>query len=257
MDNNTSFQRLFDRYCKAYPDKKKKDLQQSCTEFWNKSKHLPNFQDFAQRLEEKEKELVRLATEKKNRNLQFFVKASKEGSSRTMEPCSSQAQEDQISETEPERVPESRLVKPGPSHTYKCHKKEELYAKLNVLNADILGLEVRLKNNVISLQQEKNLREYRKQKMEMEKELKKLVDNQLRQQQFRHEKKRKTDDILENEPDKAAKMGIHRTLGRPRRDDEEEIFKAILEIAQYGASTHDRCRFEQLRTVKTLDDLVG
>lgn len=55
---------------------------------------------------------------------------------------------------------------------------------------------------------------------------------------------------------KAAEAGVHQAAGRPRREDENEILKTIVDVAQYGASTHERRRFEQLRTVKTLDDLV-
>lgn len=259
MDKKSAYQQLFERFCKAYPERKKRDVQEMCNQFWNQVKQS---EDFSQLLEEKQKDLLRLATEKKNRYLNFFNKATKQFPSTKSvaaeTPTDTTIKDDNSKPAVLSAVSsEPDAAKPGPSRSYKCHKQNELKARLNVLNADILGLEVRLKNNLTTVQQEKDLQRYRQEKAKLEKDLKKAIDNQERQQQFRDDRKRKTDEILQNEPAKAAKLGLHRDVGRPRRDDEQEILNTILGIAQYGASTHDRRRLEQLRTVKTLDDLVN
>ncbi|XP_062550691.1 uncharacterized protein LOC134215545 [Armigeres subalbatus] len=96
----------------------------------------------------------------------------------------------------------------------------------------------------------------RSEKIVLEKNLKKLEEGRQRQISYRQRQKRNREEIIENDPVKATKLRCHQTVGRPPLEDQDQVIKAIVDIAQYGAAAQEKRRFDELRTVKTLDDMV-
>lgn len=218
----------------------------------------------------KEQELTDLVTESRNKNQRFFKQfpttKPRVSLNQTNNDTRSDGAEPVLNDSEQAPIvlsistPTSNTDKsakpadcePGPSGV--TPKQDAVKNELAIVNADIANLLLRQNKGMITVDQVVELKKLKKSKDRLEKKLKKLIDGQQRQQTFRDNLKRKKQKLSEPSPAKASKLNS--CPGRPRKDDEAEIMDAIIDIAQYGSSAQERRRFEQLRTVKTLDDLV-
>lgn len=246
MDRNSRYQKLYKLFCEAYPQKTKSELQNLCATFWKGAKDESDWEAY---IGAKESDLAALVVARKQQLRQFFI---------PVQPGLPIAppQQPSTSAAPPPPAPPQPAKEQLESQTHPTPKQDELRKKLNIINADIAGLVVRQDCDLLTDQQDKQLAMFRTQKLELEKQIQKLIDGQQRQSKFRSVQKRAKEDIMANEPNKAAKLRFHQTPGRPRHGQEDEILDAIIDIAQYGASAQDRRRFEQFRSVLTLNNLL-
>ncbi|XP_062535085.1 uncharacterized protein LOC134204280 [Armigeres subalbatus] len=267
MDKEKIYQRLYGLFCAAYPVKSRKELQVRCAEYW---REIRKKEDFMNLYSAKEQELTDLVTESRNKNQRFFKQfpttKPRVSLNQTNNDTRSDGAEPVLNDSEQAPIvlsistPTSNTEKsakaadcePGPSGV--TPKQDTVKNELAIVNADIANLLLRQDKGMITVDQVLELKKLKKSKDRLEKKLKKLIDGQQRQQTFRDNLKRKKQKLSEPSPAKASKLNS--CPGRPRKDDEAEIMDAIIDIAQYGSSAQERRRFEQLRTVKTLDDLV-
>lgn len=133
-----------------------------------------------------------------------------------------------------------------------CKAKSQLEVQVDIsnLNRDIVYLSG--KQN-LTQPERKQLEDSRKKLKEKENRLKSLQSNQRRQKRSRDKLKKR---ILAN-PEVAAVLKKKPMIGRPRlEDDQEGLLDAIVSIATYGSGADSRRRTDQLRTIKTLDQLT-
>ncbi|KAF2897081.1 hypothetical protein ILUMI_09108 [Ignelater luminosus] len=104
-----------------------------------------------------------------------------------------------------------------------------LIKNITVIQQEIIGLKTQNNNILLTSEEYKNLKEKQCQLMQQNKKILNL-------------KKR---------------LKIRETTGQPRKKIEQlELLKTIIDIATHGAATDDRRRSEQLRSIKTLDELM-
>jgi hypothetical protein len=64
--------------------------------------------------------------------------------------------------------------------------------------------------------------------------------------------------LCERDPNLKKELNIHNTRGRPSLDETQpQLLSAIVDIASFGCSADERRRTENLRSVKTLDELTS
>ena len=116
-----------------------------------------------------------------------------------------------------------------------------------------------LEKNGLSLVNSKQIKDL-KMKLEEKEKLLKRLDNKAKWARKNRKKLKDTMEELQNKSDDNAKslQSFNRgKVGRPRlEEDQPAILSTILDIVQGSSAAHDRRRCEQLRCVKTLDDLV-
>ena len=86
----------------------------------------------------------------------------------------------------------------------------------------------------------------------LEKELKRIKQNQENQRKFRQRRKKKFAALDE---DIKKKLGMQPEVGRPPVTDDNILIQSITDIALAGSAADDRRRSEIIRTIKSLDDL--
>jgi len=110
---------------------------------------------------------------------------------------------------------------------------------------------------MLTLDERKRLKALEKEKDSLKKQIKDLQNNQKRQKDFRLQRKRKNEEILLSNPELASQLKIHPKKGKPPISEEyPELLSTIIKIATHGAAADEKRRCENLRTMKTLNDLT-
>lgn len=121
----------------------------------------------------------------------------------------------------------------------------------------LVGLYQRKSCGMLSAEQEKMLKENEKRKNMLTKKLRIKIQSARRQKQFRKEKNKRMAKLIMSNPDCNKILNIRNAPGRPRiEEDQPGLLEAICDIAQYGASAHERRQCEIFRSVKTLEQLA-
>lgn len=131
--------------------------------------------------------------------------------------------------------------------------QDSLRSKIDLANADLVGLLKRKSCGLLSSEQEKELTDLQAKKNEMMKSLERLEKDRIRHKCFRLERKRKLSALpIENR--KALKL--HSLPGRPRLEFEQTmLLKTICDLAIHGSAADNRRQSEIMRSIKTLDEL--
>ena len=89
-----------------------------------------------------------------------------------------------------------------------------------------------------------------------ESELKVLKQNAERQKKKREMSKERMSKIFAENPELKKQLKARDKSKRPRlEEDQPELLKVIVDLVEFGAGAEDRRRSEDLRSVRTLDDL--
>ena len=249
--------------CAANPTRCKKALQLECSEFW---KSIKAKESFAELLAVKMDELKRQVKKFKERNFRFFTSVPKSTSPGDNGPRKRRSDSTDVAdlgaESKLDKLESSgsdakeNLLSTGSHLCASTPKQDEIRKQLEIVNADLAGLAVRKDNEMLSADQCIQMKQLKKDKLQLEKDLGKLMKGRERQHKYRQRQKRERDEVMDNDPVKASKLRCHQSPGRPPLQDQDQIMKAIIDIAQYGAAAQQKRRFDELRTVKTLDELV-
>jgi hypothetical protein len=87
--------------------------------------------------------------------------------------------------------------------------------------------------------------------------LKKLVGGRARAKKKRENDRKVLLQLEAESPEIYAKLHKRSKPGRPRvEDDQPELLSTIVDIATYGGGAEERRRSDQIRTIKTLEDLT-
>ena len=114
----------------------------------------------------------------------------------------------------------------------------------------------------IGEEREETKRTIKSLKEEREKALKRKINldkDAERKRNSRAAKKKKVEELIERRPEIAEELVCLTTrekVGRPEYSHNEELLKAIQEIAIHGCGADDRRRSEIIRSVRSLDDLT-
>jgi len=110
----------------------------------------------------------------------------------------------------------------------------QLYLKSQIddINSDLVGLYNRQKQGLLSNEQNLELKDKQKRKTELEKKLKRKIDDQRRSQKARDLKKSKLNALLEDNPELRTKLNIRARCGQPKIEEEQPLLlQTILDIA--------------------------
>jgi len=236
-----------------------KKTKQICqTELVSKWKELKREAEFQSKAENLLKDLRSKAMRKKGSLLNFWSKQSNEKTNSPeipliFESTSSQFVEppDNLPSTEP--IPSTSVTEPKAT----AKKQIELRKQIELINGDLVGLYKRRDKDLLTDDQEAELRAKKKLKLELETELKKRVGDQNRQQKARAKKKKLLTAACEKFPELRESLLLREKQGRPRIEEEQPLLlKTIVDIALHGSAAHERRQNEVYRSVKTLNDLT-
>ena len=151
---------------------------------------------------------------------------------------------------------EEDTLKPEQSKPAQDQIKEEI-AKVdkvlcNLIESRNLGLQEVGSASFLS----KQIKDTKKKKDDLEKELRRKISNQRASQKARIRRKEELVKLKENFPEIASSLKVGDNVGRPRiESDQPGLLEDILQIATIGAACADKRRDDIFRTVKTVDDL--
>ncbi len=142
------------------------------------------------------------------------------------------------------------VIKPKPA-------QEQIKTQISIINSDLVGwLFNRKANGFITKEQESELKEKKTKKKELEKLLKRKIDNQNRAKKSRESKKIKLAKLCETNPEIQTVLSIRNKPGKPRLEvDQPLLLKTIIDIAVHGSAAHEKRQADIYRSIKTLDDL--
>lgn len=278
MDRQKLYNELYSLWIKAYPKVQKQKIQNECILFWNSVKEKDNFKDlYSSKIADLKKVIGNqksiLTFFQQNSSSLGHQKASTSTAHQKASTSTAQQQHSALSDSLTQEKDQSVTSNSSSNfksvnlHNYlqpavnivtirKAPRQEELGKELNVLNAELAGYSIRERADLMTDQQEKDMKAKKKRKLEIENELEKLKYGQQRQKKFREEKKIVLQQIAAENPDLKAKLKMKNRSGRPAITDEQpNILDAIVNIAMHGSAAHERRRMEILRSVRTLDEL--
>lgn len=242
MDRAKAVDDLFEAFCKAYPLRSRKANQDAGHAFWKTIKDKPDWNHWVRC---KLNELKQKAKSPGGTLMNFFATVSTPvqpadpatSSATAVKPA---AVEPAGERNDPGEAPVSVTDQEAETSKHVCPRQESLRKELEALNAEICSLLLREKNGL----QAKKLKELQGQKTKAELDLKKLKADQVRQKEFRAQRKRVLENACGNNPELAKQLKIRKEVGRPCIESEQPLFiKTLIDIAQYGASADDRRRY--------------
>lgn len=273
-------------YTKAYSHKlSKKDLQDNVNIIWNSNKKSSNIGDL---IGEEIIKLDRLAFERRNKFDNFWIKASQSkvsgvpnkdnlnaSSSINSDPQTSKEQLTEnvtISSTESSSAvellsdegKENTTIESSSEKVHEIVKKDfqkpmqdKLRNEIVVLVSEISTYKKRERCDLMTDDMAKEFKLKTKRLEECQILLKRKETEMNRLRNFRSDRKRRLEKVLEEEPDLKKKLGVRNSVGQPSlEEDQPNLLTAIIELAFSGCAAHERRRDEVIRTVKTLDDLT-
>lgn len=259
MDKGKLYQSLYMAYCSAYPYKTKKICQDEFNKKWTELKKDGSQLDAEHYL----KELKSMESKRKASLHAFWGKQASVRSTRNDDVAENTPSGTQREEPSPSLDLNQQAAQPLPSTSKSIVSTKipvaqlKLQSEIDVLNADLVGLHERKRRGMLTDIQEKELKDYTRKKNELEINLNKTKNSQIRSQKYRSEKKRILNEVLAENPELRKKIKIREVLGRPRIEDEQpQLLQAIINIAMHGSASHQRRRSEVYRSIKTLDELT-
>lgn len=157
------------------------------------------------------------------------------------------------SSIEESAVPESSKL----TVTVGTPAQDKLQKEIIALNAELQALDCR-KTLGDCPEEEKSLKlKLQKKLKEKTSDLRRKEKEQQRQQKHRMERKRKFEELCVKDPNLRKELKMQPARGRPSLDKSQpELLSAIIDIATHGCAADERRRTENLRSVKTLDELT-
>jgi hypothetical protein len=135
--------------------------------------------------------------------------------------------------------------------------QDKLQKEIVALETDLQALLCRKKLGEWSEEEKSHKLKLDKKLKEKTAELRRKGKEQERQKKHRMERKRKFEELYMKDPNLRAQLKIQQTRGRPTLDHSQpELLSTIIDIATHGSAADDRRRTENLRSVKTLDELT-
>jgi len=266
MDKNKAFQCLFDAYVLAYHTKSKQVCQEEMVKKWNEIK---NDTDLQVKVDRWLQELKAISNTKKGSLLTFWAK-------QTLSVDNKNSKAVPI-DTVPVEMPSNSVSQLGGnelvtndnakgSAAAPCTSNSatsriatvqlQLQSQIDILNADLTGFYERQKRDMLTQEQVIELKEKKRKKTELENQLKKKKGDQKRAQKARDEKKRKINELLEDNPELRKSLKVRAQSGRPRIEEYQPLLDTIVNIAMYGSASHGRRQSDVYRSIKTLDQLT-
>ena len=149
----------------------------------------------------------------------------------------------------------------GPTNTsvaFSTPAQDRLQKEIVSLNAELHALDCR---SAVADRSD----EYKTMKMQLQHKLKgktsalrRKQKEQERQKKHRLGRKRKFEELCQKEPSLRKELKMQPARGRPSLDKAQpELLSTIVDIATHGCAADDRRRSDNLRSVKTLDDLTA
>lgn len=262
------YKTLSDAYFSAHSTKMKKTCQIEVNELWNKLKSEP---DLEMKVKEHVVTLKAIELHKKGSLMVFWSKASKPTVEKKIAsplPVSVSESDDIVISAAPSCSITSELAtdtsKPAAVSTaLKCFitpVQDKLKLQLSDINSSISDFVTKKRMGLSTDENEGELRALKKRKISLELELKKKVDGQKRQREFRQVTKTKIQTVANMNPE--AKRVLHDRVrlapGRPRlEEDQVGLLKSLCDIAIFGSAAHDRRQSDIMRSIKTLDELTA
>ena len=262
MDRSKLYTPLFEAYVEEYPTKSKKLCQQEVNEKWNAIK---DSEELIVNMDGLLNELKAITMKHKGGLLSFWGKQPTQKAVPTMKSS----------------VPEITIVEvvvagvsdeagkngsvPGTSaNSSSCNSvkqkaivQDELQLKINVINADLVGLYARKTAGILTDLQETELSDKKRKVVELGSMLKGKKGDQRRAKKFRDDRKKRLAAACAKNPELKSTLKIRNEAGRPRlEDDQPLLLQAILDIAFYGSAAHEKRQSDVYRSIKTLDKLT-
>lgn len=129
--------------------------------------------------------------------------------------------------------------------------------QINIFKSDLIGFHKRKDSDIITIDQENELKEKKRKIDELEKQLKRKKYEQKKQKLFRQKRKETLAKFCAENPDISRKLKIRHNAGRPGIEEDQPLFlKAIIDIALHGCAADDKRRSEIYRSIRTLDELT-
>ena len=190
---------MFEAYVKAFPNKRKQDCQREVTEIWNKLKKEDNL---PAKVDSLLKSYAAIAQRNKGKLMSFW--AGQAPKNEDAHPCKSvtkvtveqevvkyqtQTNKQDQNEIDLEAVPSSTSCE-AKSVKYKTKAQDELQGQINIFTSDLNGLYKRKDSGILSLDQEKELKEKKVKVDELEeKQKRKKHDQESRRYSAKRRKK--------------------------------------------------------------------
>jgi len=253
---------LYNGFKSAYTDKSAQSLQSETNAFWNtvKSKAV-----VAQLVQQKLCDLSR-KKQKTKANLFTFWSSLPTKSASTPEDVSSEtpastseaAEAGTGSDVVPVPTAEETSTAPSSSQqAFSTPAQDKLRNEIVSITADIHAMDCRKSLAKLSEDDKANKMKLQKTLQEKTSLLKRKQKEQSRQKAHREAKKHKLQEMCEKNPELRQELNMQVKRGRPSLETSQpSLLSAIVEIATYGCAADDRRRTENLRSVKTLDELT-
>jgi hypothetical protein len=150
----------------------------------------------------------------------------------------------------------SSLDPPAPKKA-KTPAQDQLQKEIDVLNGDLVGLYRRRDSNILTGDQQEDLKRKKKELDRLEKQLALKKRNQRTQKQSRVNRAKAMKVFLAKHPEMQKQLKLRDHVGRPSlTEDQPELLKAIVDICMEGSAAHERRQSDVYRSIKTLDNLV-
>jgi len=144
-----------------------------------------------------------------------------------------------------------------PSVAFSTPAQNKLQKEIVALNAELRALDCRSALGEKS-EEDGDLKVKLNRKLqEKMSELRKKEKEQARQKQHRLTRKRKFEELCNKDPNLQKELKMQPAHGRPSLEKSRpDLLSAIVDIATHGCAADERRRTENLRSVKTLDELT-
>ena len=124
-----------------------------------------------------------------------------------------------------------------------------------ILESEINSLNRRNNKGLCNFEEKQILKKKEVELNALEKKLKSMEKDVMRQRKSRSNKKRKLEEAMLEFPDLKKRLKMSDNQGRPRLEENHEgLMEAILELATHGCAADERRSTDKLRTIKSIDE---
>ena len=248
---------LFDGFKSAYPDNNAQWVQSETNAFWSTVKCKD---DVTELVEQKLCELNRKKQRVTANLLTFWSKWSTTSASTSANAGSEPA--NSTSEADSDMAPlltsqESNTATSSSQQVFSTPAQDKLRNEIAAINADIQAIDCRKSISELSDEDKAHKKRLQKTLQDKTSQLRRKEKEQQRQKVHREARKHKLEKMFEKNPELRKELNMQPERGRPSLDTSQpSLLSAIVEIATYGCAADDRRRTDNLRSVKTLDELT-
>lgn len=144
-----------------------------------------------------------------------------------------------------------------PTASFSTPAQDKLQKEIVALNAELQALDCRKTLGDWTEEQKSLKQKLGKNLKEKTSKLRRKEKEQERQKNHRMARKRKFDELCAKDPNFRKELKMQPVKGRPTLDKSQpELLSAIIDIATHGCAADERRRTENLRSIKTLDELT-